>query len=82
MKNLHNLGYFERQMLIDRVGRAIAKAQGWQVDMNSNIFESTSPRLHSYAKLANVVIEEIEAFTEEIEEDDTSNEYWSVVIDY
>lgn len=74
MKNFHDLGYFERQMLVDRVGRAIAKSQGWQVETNSNILESTNPRLRSCAKLANVVIEEIEAFTEEIEEDDNSSE--------
>lgn len=68
MKNLHNLGYFERQILIDRVGRAIAKSQGWQVDMNSNILESINPRLRSYESLARAVIEEIEAYTAEISE--------------
>lgn len=64
MRNLHDLGYFERQMLIDRVGRAIAKAQGWQVDFDDNILESPNPRLRSYAELARVVIEEIEAWSE------------------
>ncbi|MBW4637166.1 MAG: hypothetical protein KME05_02830 [Gloeocapsa sp. UFS-A4-WI-NPMV-4B04] len=75
MRNLHDLGYFERQMLIDRVGRAIAKAPGWQVETNSNILESTNPRLRSYANLASVVIEEIEAYTAEIgeEENDSIN---------
>lgn len=68
MKNLHNLGYFERQILIDRVGKAIAKSQGWQVDMNSNILKSTNPRLRSYGSLARVVIEEIEAYAAEIGE--------------
>lgn len=68
MKNLHNLGYFERQILIDRVGKTIAKSQGWQVDMNSNILESTNPRLRSYESLARAVIEEIESYTAEIGE--------------
>ena len=68
MKNLHNLGYCERQILIDRVGRAIAKSQGWQVDMDSNILESTNPRLRSYGSLARAVLEEIEAYTAEIGE--------------
>ena len=68
MKNIQDLGYFERQILIDRVGRAIAKVQGWQVDTNSNILESTNPRLCFYANLASVVIEEIEAYTSEISE--------------
>lgn len=70
MKNLHNLGYFERQMLIDRVGRAIAKSQGWQVDMNSNILESTNPRLRSYVEMAVTTISEIEAYMSEISEDE------------
>lgn len=63
MKNFHDLGYFERQMLIDRVGRAIAKSQGWQVDFDDNILESPNPRLRSCAELARVVIEEIEAWS-------------------
>lgn len=68
MKNLHSLEYFERQILINRVGRTLAKSQGWQVNIDSNILESTNPRLRSYANLARAVIEEIEAYTAEIGE--------------
>jgi len=70
MKNIHDLGYFERRILIDRVGRALIKAQGWQVNIDGNILESQNPWLHSYAELARVVIEEVEAFTEKIEEEE------------
>jgi hypothetical protein len=75
MRNIYDLGYFERQLLIDRVGRAIAKAQGWQVDFDGNILEATNPRLHSYAALAEAAIAEIEAYTSEVgkEEDDSSD---------
>lgn len=75
MRSIHDLGYFEHQILIDRVGRAIAAFQGWQIDFEGNILESSSPRLLSYAELANVVIEDIKVFTEEIsEEDDDGND--------
>lgn len=64
MRKIQNLGYFERQMLIDRVGRAIATSQGWQVKFDDNILEAEHPRLRSYAEMANVAIEEIELFLE------------------
>lgn len=74
MKNIHNLGYFERQILINRVGRALIKAQGWQVNIDGNIFESQDPRLLSYTELARIAIEEVKAFTEEIGEKYNINE--------
>lgn len=75
MRNIHDLGYFERQMLIDRVGRALAASQGWQVDFAGNILEAANPRLHSYAALAEAAVTEIEAYTSEVgkEEDDSSD---------
>jgi hypothetical protein len=70
MRSIQDLGYFEHQMLIDRVGRAIAASQGWRVDFEGNILEATNPRLHSYAALANAAIAEIEAYMSEISEED------------
>jgi len=67
MRNIHisNLGYFERQILIDRVSRAIAASQGWQITCDSNILESSNPRLRSCVELALVAIEEIETYLAE-----------------
>lgn len=73
MKNTRDLGYFERRILINRVGRALIKAQGWQVNIDANILESQDPRLRSYAELARIAIEEVEAFTEKIGEEYNSN---------
>lgn len=69
MRNIHDLGYFERIALIDRVGKAIAKSQGWQVNANSNVLESIDPRLRSYGRSAKAAIEEIEAYMSEIREE-------------
>lgn len=74
MRSIQDLGYFERQTLIDRVGRAIAKAQGWEVSFEGNILESTSTRLHSCVALAESAIKEIETFMRETEEDPTEVE--------
>ncbi len=55
MKSIHDLGYFERQILIDKVGRAIAASQGWQVDFEGNILEVTTPRLMRLTRLEDLM---------------------------
>jgi len=55
MKSIHDLGYFERQILIDKVGRAIAASQGWQVDFEGNILEATTPRLMRLTRLEDLM---------------------------
>lgn len=74
MKNTHDLGYFEHRILINRVGKALIKAQGWQLNIDGDILESQNPRLRSYAELARIAIEEVEAFTEKIGEGYNSND--------
>lgn len=37
MKNINNLGYFERQALIDLIGRKIVEEQGWKVEREGDI---------------------------------------------
>ena len=65
MKNINNLGYFERQTLIDRIGRKIVEAQGWKVDREGDIQDSVNPRLQKGARLAELALEEIETYLEE-----------------
>ena len=65
MKNINNLGYFERQTLIDRIGRKIIEAQGWKVEREGDIQDSVNPRLQKGAKLAELALEEIETYLEE-----------------
>jgi hypothetical protein len=55
MKSIHDLGYFERQILIDKVGRAIAASQCWQVDFEGNILEVTTPRLMRLTRLEDLM---------------------------
>lgn len=65
MKNINNLGYFERQTLIDRIGRKIIEAQGWKVEREGDIQNSENPRLQKGASIALEVLEEIETYLEE-----------------
>ena len=65
MRNINNLGYFERQTLIDRIGRKIVEAQGWKVEREGDIQDSENPRLQKGAKLAELALEEIETYLEE-----------------
>ena len=65
MKNIDDLGYFERQTLIDRIGRKIVEAQGWEVEREGDIQDSVNPRLQKGASLAELALEEIETYLEE-----------------
>lgn len=65
MRNINDLGYFERQTLIDRIGRKIVEAQGWKVEREGDIQSSINPRLQKGASLAEMALEEIEAYLEE-----------------
>ena len=65
MKNINDLGYFERQTLIDRIGRKIVEAQGWKVEREGDIQDSVNPRLQKSASLAEMALEEIEIYLEE-----------------
>lgn len=65
MRNINKLGYFERQILIDRIGRKIVEAQGWKVESDGDIQNSINPRLQKSARLAKLALEEIEAYLEE-----------------
>ena len=64
MKNINDLGYFERQTLIDRIGRKIVEAQGWTVEREGDIQDSVNPRLQKGARLAELALEEIETYLE------------------
>lgn len=65
MKNINDLGYFERQTLIDRIGRKIVEAQGWKVEREGDIQDSVNPRLQKGASLAEMALKEIETYLEE-----------------
>ena len=65
MRNIDDLGYFERQTLIDRIGRKIVESQGWKVEREGDIQDSVNPRLQKGARLAELALEEIETYLEE-----------------
>lgn len=64
MRNINDLGYFERQTLIDRIGRKIVESQGWKVEIEGDIQDSLNPRLQKGARLAELALEEIETYLE------------------
>ena len=65
MKNINDLGYFERQTLIDRIGRKIVESQGWKIEREGDIQDSVNPRLQKGARFAELALEEIETYLEE-----------------
>ncbi|MFN6567240.1 hypothetical protein [Dendronalium sp. ChiSLP03b] len=65
------LGYFQRYSLIEKLVRRFAKITGWEIEENTDIFNSKNPRIHLLITMAEAAIEEVEneinVYEEEIE---------------
>lgn len=63
MKSINNLGYFDRQRLIDAIARKLAKEQGYEINCD-NLTTSANYKVRSYLSLAKIALSEVENFLE------------------
>jgi hypothetical protein len=54
------LGYFQRYSLVEKLARRFAKIQGWEIEENTDIFNTKSPRIHLFITMAEAAVEEME----------------------
>lgn len=54
------LGYFQRYGLIEKLVRRFAKIYGWQIEENTDIFNSKNHRIHILLTMAEAAVEEME----------------------
>jgi hypothetical protein len=55
------LGYFQRYSLIEKLVRRFAKINGWEVEKNTDIFNTENHRIHLLITMAEAAIEEVES---------------------
>ncbi|MBN3870316.1 MULTISPECIES: hypothetical protein [unclassified Nostoc] len=54
------LGYFQRNSLIEKLVQRFAKINGWEIEENTDIFNSENHRIHLFRTMAEAAVEEME----------------------